>query len=103
MKKRVEYIIEGEKYLYDKDLNIVINTALEDIPNVIFVNKIQNYIGKHDLTITIYGEGDHETGLNFECKVKRGFNEILYEAEVCSNRTIGVVDCYNWIIRNKLI
>lgn len=102
-KMRKEYRIKGEIFLYDKELDWCINSALEDIPTVVFTNKIQYYIQEKDLTITVFGEGDKEHGETYECKVKKGFDEIIFEAPIASIRNHGIIDCYDWILRNKLI
>jgi len=95
------YIIDNEPYEYNDVLDLAVNTALESIPAVVFLNKIQSSISKFDLTITVFGEGDDEYGKTYECKVKQGFDSIIYEAPETNNRTEGILNCYQWLLDNN--
>ncbi|KAB7891364.1 hypothetical protein [Poseidonibacter ostreae] len=72
----------------------------ESIPMVVLCNKIQSFISPLDLEITVFGSGDYEHGIEYECKVKKGFNAILYKAEISSERAKGILDCFDWITKN---
>ena len=99
MRKR--YIVNNEPYEYDDVLDEAINTALESIPTVVFLNKIQSFVNKFGFEITVFGEGDNEYGKTFECKVKQGFNLIIYEAPETSSRTDGILNCFEWLVGNN--
>ena len=77
---RKTYIVDNEPYEYDDVIDEAINIALESIPTIVFLNKIQSFVNKFDFEITVFGEGDDEHGKSYECKIKQGFNSIIYEA-----------------------
>lgn len=98
------YIVDNETFIYDDTNDEVTNiTLVESIPTIVFLNKIQSFVNKFDFNITVFGEGDNEYGKTFECKVMQGFNAIIYEAPETSNRTEGILDCFEWLIANKNI
>jgi hypothetical protein len=98
---RKTYIVDNEPYEYDDVMDEAINTALERVPTIVFLNKIQSFVNKFDFEITVFGEGDDEHGKYYECKVKQGFNSIIYEAPETSNRTDGILNCFEWLITNN--
>ncbi len=98
---RKTYIVDSETYEYDDLLDEAINTALESIPTIVFLNKIQSFVNKFDFEITVFGEGDDEHGKSYECRVKQGFNAIIYEAPETSSRTDGILNCFEWLQKNK--
>lgn len=100
---RKTYIVDNVSYEHNDKLDIVTNSALEDIPTIVFLNKIQSFVNKFDFEITVFGEGDDEHGKSYECKVKQGFNTIIYEAPETSSRTDGILDCYEWLVNNQKI
>jgi hypothetical protein len=98
---RKTYIVDNEPYEYDDAKDEAINTALESIPTIVFLNKIQSFVNKFDFEITVFGEGDDEYGKSYECKVKQGFNSIVYEAPETSSRIDGILNCFEWLINNN--
>ncbi len=96
------YIVDNETFIYEASNNEVTNiTLVESIPTIVFLNKIQSFVNKFDFNITVFGEGDDEYGKTFECKVKQGWNSIIYEAPKTSNRTEGILNCFEWLINNN--
>ncbi len=96
------YIVDNETFIYEASNNEVTNiTLVESIPTIVFLNKIQSFVNKFDFNITVFGEGDDEYGKTFECKVRQGWNSIIYEAPETSNRTEGILNCFEWLINNN--
>lgn len=98
------YNIGSEAFVYDDSLDEATNlTLVASVPIIVFLNKIQSFINKFDFEITVFGEGDDEYGKSYECKVKKGFNSIIYEAPETSNRTEGILNCFQWLIDNNKV
>lgn len=100
---RKDFIVDNQSYVFDDVINAVTNSALEDIPVIVFLNKIQSFVNKFDFDIGVFGSGDEEHGITYECKVRQGFNTIIYEAPETSSRTDGILDCYEWLVNNQKI
>ena len=100
---RKDFIVDNESYVFDDVIDAVTNSVLEDIPTIVFLNKIQSFVNKFDFNISVFGSGDEEHGITHECKVVQGFNTIIYEAPETSSRTDGILDCYEWLVNNQKI
>ena len=101
MRKEKIFSVDNETFVFNSLTNIVTTNLNRVVPTIVFLNKIQSFVNRFDFDINVFGSGCEEYGITYECKVRQGFNTIIYEAIETPNRTDGILDCYEWLLNNQ--